>query len=117
VYEEQILREDGVWRIHGMDLEYIMVADWDGGPAAVEAGAGRKFAPTDEAIAAFDPAPDAPLRGLAFAPYPEIGPLGFHFANPVSGREPALRFTWSDGRFDSAAPTARDTTRPLEDVR
>jgi hypothetical protein len=117
VYEEQIVREDGVWRIHGMDLEYIVVADWDGGPAAVAPGAGRRFAPTDEAIAAFDPAPDAPLRGLAFAPYPEIGPLGFHFPNPVSGREPALRFTWTDGRFDAADPTPRDTARDLEDVR
>ena len=40
---------------------------------------------------------DAPLRGQVFAPYPRVAPMGFHFANPVSGREPPLRLTWSDG--------------------
>ena len=40
---------------------------------------------------------DAPLRGSVFAPYPRVAPMGFHFANPVSGREPTLRLTWSDG--------------------
>ena len=99
VYEEQVILEDGIWRIHGMDLEYVVVADWAGGWAGVTEGQARRFAPTDEAIAAFEPAPDAPLRGRAFAPFPEVAPLGFHYANPVSGREPALRFGWSDGRF------------------
>lgn len=117
VYEEQIVREDGIWRIHGMDLEYIVVMQWAGGWSAVTADQGRRFAPTPEAIAAFDPAPDAPLRGLAFAPFPEIGPLGFHFANPVSGRAPALRFEWSDGRFDSASgiPTTDMTRKASHD--
>lgn len=117
VYEEQIVREDGIWRIHGMDLEYIVVMQWAGGWSAVTADLGRRFAPTPEAIAAFDPAPDAPLRGLAFAPFPEIGPLGFHFANPVSGRAPALRFEWSDGRFDAAAgiPTTDMTRKASHD--
>lgn len=102
VYEEQVVLEDGIWRLHGMDLEYLVVADWAGGWAGVTPGLARKFAPTEEAIAAFEPAPDAPLRGLAFAPFPEVAPLGFHYANPVSGREPALRFAWSDGRFGPA---------------
>jgi len=100
VYEEQVILEDGIWRIHGMDLEYIVVADWADGFAGAGPEQGRKFAPTDEAIAAFDPAPDAPLRGAAFAPFPEIEPLGFHYRNPVSDRDPQVRFEWSDGRFD-----------------
>ncbi|MEV1128755.1 nuclear transport factor 2 family protein [Agromyces sp. NPDC049794] len=98
-YEEQAIIEDGIWRIHGMDLDYVVVAEWAGGWAGVSPGLSRKFAPDDATIAAFSPAPDGPLRGLAFAPYPEIGPVGYHYANPVSGREPALRFQWSDGRF------------------
>jgi hypothetical protein len=102
MYEEQVVLEDGVWRIHGMDLEYLVVADFAGGWASVTPGLARKFAPTDEAIAAFEPAPDAPLRGLPFAPFPEVAPLGFHYANPVSGRPPQLRFAWSDGRFTPA---------------
>ena len=102
MYEEQVVLEDGVWRIHGMDLEYLVVADFAGGWASVTPGLARKFAPSDEAIAAFEPAPDAPLRGLPFAPFPEVAPLGFHYANPVSGRPPQLRFAWSDGRFTPA---------------
>lgn len=103
VYEEQVVLEDGIWRIHGMDLEYVALAEWEGSWAGVRPGQARKFAPDDETIAAFVPAPDAPLRGLAFAPYPEIGPLGFHYCNPVSGREPDLLFSWSDGRFSEDA--------------
>jgi len=103
VYEEQVILEDGIWRIHGMDLEYLVVAEWAGGFAGAGPELGRKFAPTAEAIAAFDPAPDAPLRGLAFAPYPEVAELGFHFDNPVSGRAPHVKFEWSDGRFDQPA--------------
>lgn len=102
-YEEQVILEDGTWRIHGMDLEYNLVADWVDGWAAVNPGLSRKFAPDDAGIAAFEPAPDGPLRGRAFAPYPEVAPVGYHYANPVSDREPGLRFHWSDGRFDVPA--------------
>jgi hypothetical protein len=69
----------------------------------VNPGLSRKFAPDDAGIAAFEPAPDGPLRGRAFAPYPEVAPVGYHYANPVSDREPGLRFHWSDGRFDIPA--------------
>ena len=53
------------------------------------------FGVSDEVIAEF--APDAPLRGETFAPYPRIAPMGFHFANTLSGREPDTRLQWSDG--------------------
>ena len=42
--------------------------------------------------------PDGPLRGVTFAPYPTIAPMGFHFNNPVSGRVPPTFLRWSDGR-------------------
>ncbi|HEU4704445.1 MAG TPA: nuclear transport factor 2 family protein, partial [Sphingomicrobium sp.] len=95
IYENQAVKEDGVWRIHGMDLDYVALADYAGGWTAVDPTASSRFAPAPEQLAGF--APDAPLRGETFAPYPRIRPLGFHFANPVSGREPATRLTWSDG--------------------
>jgi ketosteroid isomerase-like protein len=97
LYEEQAVIEDGVWKIHGMDLDYVVLAGYSGGWARVEPGASQRFAPSADDVAKF--APDGPLRGLAYAPYPEIGPIGFHFVNPVSGREPAILFSWSDGRF------------------
>jgi hypothetical protein len=31
------------------------------------------------------------LRGVTYAPYPGVAPMAFHFANPVSGREPPER--------------------------
>jgi ketosteroid isomerase-like protein len=95
VYENQIVKEDGVWRIHGMDLDYVALADYAGGWITIDPAASSRFAPAAELLARF--APDAPLRGETFAPYPRIRPLGFHFANPVSGREPETRLTWSDG--------------------
>lgn len=95
VYENQVVKEDGVWRIAGMDLDYVFLADYAGGWTAVDPAANARFALPREQIDKFHP--DAPLHGQVFAPYPKIAPMGFHYANPVSGREPALRLTWSDG--------------------
>ena len=99
IYENQVVKEDGVWRIHGMDLDYVWLADYATGWTGVDPAANARFALTPELIAAFNP--DAPLRGETFAPYPRLAPMGFHYANPVSGREPALRLTWSDGRRET----------------
>jgi ketosteroid isomerase-like protein len=98
IYENQVIKEDGVWRIQGMDLDYVWLADYATGWTGIDPDASKRFAPTAEQLAAFGP--DAPLRGETFAPYPRIAPMGFHFANPVSGREPVTRLTWSDGRRD-----------------
>jgi NitT/TauT family transport system substrate-binding protein len=95
IYENQVVKEDGIWRIAGMDLDYVWLADYATGWTGIDPAASSRFGPTAEAIAAF--APDAPLRGETFAPYPRIAPMGFHFANPVSGREPAVLLHWSDG--------------------
>ena len=95
IYENQVVKEDGIWRIHGMDLDYVWLGDYEGGWTNIDPEASSRFGPPEETIAAF--APDAPLRGETFAPYPRIAPMGFHFANPVSGREPETRLTWSDG--------------------
>lgn len=96
IYENQVVKENGVWRIHGMDLDYVWLGDYATGWINIVEGSSARFRPGDEAIAAF--APDSPLRGEVFAPYPVIRPMGFHFANPVSGRAPAVQLQWSDGR-------------------
>ncbi len=93
IYENQVKLEDGVWKIAGMDLDYIFLASYTGGWAAVEEGSAMRFAPTPESVAKYPP--DGPLRGVTFAPYPEIAPMGFHYDNPVSGRAPALKLNWS----------------------
>jgi hypothetical protein len=96
IYENQVKLENNVWKIHGMDLDYVFLANYTGGWAAIEPGSAKRFAPTPEAVAKYPP--DGPLRGVTFAPFPEIAPMGFHYRNPVSGREPALLLAWSDGR-------------------
>lgn len=108
IYENQVKLEDGVWRIAGMDLDYVFLASYTGGWAAVEEGSAQRFAPTPESIAKYPP--DGPLRGVTFAPYPEIAPMGFHFDNPVSGRAPDLKLDWSiSSRHDESggSPSAK----------
>jgi len=95
IYENQVVKEEGVWRIHGMDLDYTFLADYASGWTGIDPAASRRFAPPPEQLARFDI--DAPLRGVTFAPYPQVAPMGFHFANPVSGREPAVKLGWSAG--------------------
>jgi hypothetical protein len=102
IYEDQIAKENGVWRIHGMDLDYTVLADYANGWTGVDPAASSRFAPPPEQLARFRI--DAPLRGVRFAPYPRVAPMGFHFVNPVSGREPALRLPWSDGHFEGQRP-------------
>ncbi len=102
IYENQVVKEDGVWRIHGMDLDYTVLADYARGWTGVDPADSRRFAPPPEQLARFDI--DAPLRGETFAPYPRIAPMGFHYDNPVTGREPALRLRWSAGYPEGEEP-------------
>ena len=97
IYENQIVQENGIWKIAGMDLDYVFLADYKGGWAQVVPGSSTRFAPKPEDATRM--APDGPLRGVTFAPYPDIGPTALHFANPVSGRQPPILLPWSDGHF------------------
>jgi hypothetical protein len=97
VYEDQVRQENGVWKIAGMDLDYVFSANYIGGWAKIDPGLSKRFAPRPEDAAKMNP--DGPLRGAIFPPYPEIGPTAFHFVNPVSGRKPPILLPWSDGHF------------------
>lgn len=96
IYENQIVQEQGIWKIQGMDLDYVFLADYKGGWVAVQPGASARFAPKPEDLARY--APQAPLHGVVFAPYPQIGRTALHFVNPVSGRRPPVLLPWRDGR-------------------
>jgi hypothetical protein len=108
VYENNIVRERGVWKISRMDLDYTWSANYSTGWARVPP---RRVAPAAPAAAPVAPAtpaavapatagatptraassvppPDAPLRGAAGTPYPDVGEMAFHYRNPVSGRDP-----------------------------
>lgn len=83
IYENSVVREDGVWKISKMDLDYVWTTSYKNGWANVKGGEQRAFAPT----APFPFPPDGPLRGVSVAPFPKIDNMAFHFRNPVSGRE------------------------------
>ena len=103
IYEDQVEKEDGIWRIHGMDLDYLWLADYATGWTGIDPEASARFVPKPEVIAAFHP--DAPLRGEVVAPYPRIAPLGFHFVNPSAAAGP---------RCCCPGPTAIATRRGSE---
>lgn len=100
IYENQVILENGVWKIQGMDLDYVWLASYPKGWGGIEPGSSRVFAPKPEVVAKFPP--DGPLRGAVFPPYPDIAPMGFHFPNPASGRRPQVFLPWSDGRRPAA---------------
>jgi ABC-type nitrate/sulfonate/bicarbonate transport system substrate-binding protein len=86
IYENSVVREDGVWKISKMDLDYVWTTSYRNGWANVKGGEQRSFAPT----APFPFPPDGPLRGVSVAPFPKIDNMAFHFRNPVSGRAPPV---------------------------
>jgi hypothetical protein len=86
IYENEIVKEEGVWKIAGMDLDYVWTSTYEKGWAKAEAADSRRFAPT--ANQPLSVPPDRPLRGPAVAPFPNIVDIPFHYRNPVTGRTP-----------------------------
>lgn len=85
IYENRTIVENGVWKIKGMDLDYVWTADYKGGWAR----AAGSFDPPPDAMSSKFP-PDRPLRGVITAPFPKIMDMPFHYANPVTGGKPPL---------------------------
>ena len=90
IYENGIVNENGLWKIQSMDLDYAWLANYDGGWQATEPGSSNRFVPAPGSLQG-EQAPDRPLRGVTFAPYP-LGQvdMAFHYLNPVSGRKPPI---------------------------
>jgi len=91
IYENGVVKENGVWKLSAMDLDYVYSADYKGGWAKVAGAESRRYAPAPNSVPI---APDRPLRGVVFAPYPERVETGFHYKNPVSGRMPPVMLPW-----------------------
>lgn len=89
IYENEIINEDGVWKIAGMDLDYVWTSSYSVGWAHARAQDSRRFAPGPDAPPP-PLLPDRPLRGVVYAPFPDIVDVPFHYTNPVSGRTPPV---------------------------
>jgi hypothetical protein len=91
IYENTAVKENGVWKLSSMDLDYTWAADYLGGWALVEPGAFERFVPAPGSLSGAA-APDGPLRGSITPPYPtDLVDMAFHYDNPVSGRPAPLR--------------------------
>src|SRR5690606_24378962 len=51
IYENEVVLENGLWKISAMDLDYTWTAGYDVGWASVESAAARRFAPTSGGLA------------------------------------------------------------------
>jgi hypothetical protein len=89
IYENEVVLEDGVWKISQMDLDYTWTTSYKTGWAQARSEDAARFAPPPGAPPP-PLAPDRPLRGVVTAPFPEIVDVPFHYRNPVSGRAPAV---------------------------
>ncbi|MBN8831146.1 MAG: nuclear transport factor 2 family protein, partial [Sphingomonadales bacterium] len=87
-YENQAVIENGLWKIEGMDLDYIWRGGYGKGWVQVDPNGANTNAPPPRLKTEYPP--DGELRGPNEPPWPNMEPLALHFRNPVSGREPAL---------------------------
>jgi len=94
VYEDQLVKENGAWKIAGMDLDYTWMATYKDGWTKADPGAANALKPTPELLARYKL--DAPIRGEPGIPYPRIAALPFHYTNPVSGRAPERLVPWTE---------------------
>ncbi|MBN1237353.1 MAG: nuclear transport factor 2 family protein, partial [Gammaproteobacteria bacterium] len=81
VYENEAVREDGVWKFSKVHAYNTWTAGYDGGWAR---SPGRRVPGPSE-----DFPPDAPPT-FRFDMFPTVYEIPFHYANPVSGRAPGI---------------------------
>jgi ketosteroid isomerase-like protein len=93
VYEDQLVKENGAWKIAGMDLDYTWMATYQDGWMKADPHAADALQPSAALLARYQL--DAPIRGEPGIPFPAIAPLPFHYTNPVSGRAPERLIGWT----------------------
>ncbi|HEX7079544.1 MAG TPA: nuclear transport factor 2 family protein [Gammaproteobacteria bacterium] len=81
VYENEAVKEDGVWKFSKVHAFNTWTASYDGGWAH---SPGRRLPGPSENYP-----PDGPPT-FVFEMFPNVYELPFHYANPVTGRPPAL---------------------------
>ncbi|MGZ3264976.1 MAG: nuclear transport factor 2 family protein [Croceibacterium sp.] len=94
VYEDQLVKENGAWKIEGMDLDYTWMATYKDGWTKADPHAADALKPSPALLARYKL--DAPIRGEPGIPFPRIAALPFHYTNPVSGRAPERLIGWTE---------------------
>jgi len=86
MYEDDIVFEDGVWKIRRADIDHLIYMPYKTGWTGIKEGAGTRAAPPMGAVAGEKY--DAWDTGDIGAAYPKLPHMWFHYVNPVSGRTP-----------------------------
>ncbi|HSQ96853.1 MAG TPA: nuclear transport factor 2 family protein [Croceibacterium sp.] len=94
VYEDQLVKENGAWKMAGMDLDYTWMATYKDGWTKADPHAADALKPSPALLARYKL--DAPIRGEPGIPFPRIAALPFHYTNPVSGRAPERLIGWTE---------------------
>ncbi len=89
LYNDAVRLEDGVWKFSEVLVRHIWRSPgYAAGWARVPDDIGRTAAPSPDKLLQQFP-PDRPLVEDGIAPFPKIGPVCYHYANPVTGRRSA----------------------------
>jgi len=86
MYEDDIVFEDGVWKIKRADIDHLIYAPYDTGWTQIADDDGSGTSPSFGA-AAGEPF-DAFNTGDINPAFPRVPHMWFHYRNPVSGRNP-----------------------------
>ncbi len=86
MYEDDLVFEDGRWRIKRADIDHLIYAPYKTGWVGIAEGAGRAMTPSLASVAGITF--DAPGAGDTHPAYPKLGHMWFHYQNPVTRRNP-----------------------------
>lgn len=81
IYENEYVKQDGVWKIAALRFYPNFVAPYEGGWATLKPATGDLRSDTARAFPADEPST------LDYRPFPEIGVPPFHYPHPVTGAE------------------------------
>jgi hypothetical protein len=86
MYEDDLVFEDGAWKIKRADVDHLIYAPYATGWTKVADNAGARSAPPLGAVA--NEPFDAMNTGDINPAFPRVPHMWFHYVNPVSGRVP-----------------------------
>lgn len=86
IYEDDIVFEDGAWKIKRADIDHLIYAPYNTGWKQIPDGYTRRMSPPLTTVA--DEPFDAFNTGDVEGSFPKVPHMWFHYVNPVSRRVP-----------------------------
>jgi hypothetical protein len=106
IYEDELSFDGITWKFTQVEIDhYLQTVRYKDGWTAIAPGEGQRLTASPADVLR-DLPPDSPNVGELFPSYPAVGPMWFHYVNPVSGRAPAY-LTPKTGVLVSGAPVPR----------